>query len=271
MEMKIIDERKLFNRSFKIYGTIDEPLFLAKDIANMIEYSDGNPSSMCALIDKEEIKKVFCSIINRKNPVESMGETNRLFVTEEGLYEILFLSRKPIAKEFKKQVKIILKEIRKNGGYIATNENESDEDIIAKALILAQRTIDRKDKMIKSLESEIIESKPMIAIAEAVTESSDNWDMGLFAKVIDLKDMGKNNLFKYLRENKIFMENNEPYATHIKYFKVVPVTKYNKFGSIVVPKTLIKPEGIKYIVSKLMRDGYVVLKSYSQILDELSE
>ena len=81
----------------------------------------------------------------------------------------------------------------------------------------------------------------------------------------------KNNLFKYLRENKIFMENNEPYATHIRYFKVVPVTKYNKFGSIVVPKTLIKPEGIKYIVSKLMRDGYVVLKSYSQILDELSE
>ena len=127
MEMKIIDERKLFNRSFKIYGTVDEPLFLAKDIANMIEYSDGNPSSMCALIDKEEIKKVFCNIINRKNPVESMGETNRLFVTEEGLYEILFLSRKPIAKEFKKQVKIILKEIRKNGGYIATNKNESEK------------------------------------------------------------------------------------------------------------------------------------------------
>ena len=36
MEMKIIDERELFNRNFKIYGTIDEPLFLAKDIAEMI-------------------------------------------------------------------------------------------------------------------------------------------------------------------------------------------------------------------------------------------
>ena len=269
MEMKIIDERELFNRNFKIYGTVDEPLFLAKDICDLIEYSDGNPSSMCALIDKEEVKKIFCNIVNRKNPIESMGETNRLFVTEEGLYEILFLSRKPIAKTFKKQVKAILKEIRKNGGYIATNESESDEDIIARALILAQRTIDRKDKMIKSLESEIIESQPMIAIAEAVTESDDNWDMGLFAKVLDV--MGKNSLFKYLRENKIFMDNNEPYATHIKYFKVVPVTKYNKFGSIVVPKTLIKPEGIKYIVSRLMKDGYIVLKSYSQILDELSE
>lgn len=102
------------------------------------------------------------------------GQTYGL--SEDGLYEVLFQSRKPIAKEFKKQVKIILKEIRKNERYIATNESESDEDIIAKALILAQRTIDRKDKMIKSLENEIVESQPMIAIAEAVTESSDNWE-----------------------------------------------------------------------------------------------
>ena len=261
MEMKIIDERELFNRNFKIYGTIDEPLFLAKNIAEMIEYDLTSVNKMLKLVDEEE--KLSGNIF-------LAGQIRNVsMVTEDGLYEILMKSDKPIAKEFKKQVKAILKEIRKNGGYIATNESESDEDIIARALILAQRTIDRKDKMIKSLESEIVESQPMIAIAEAVTESDDNWDMGLFAKVLDV--MGKNSLFKYLRENKIFMDNNEPYATHIKYFKVVPVTKYNKFGSIVVPKTLIKPEGTKYIVSKLMKDGYVVLKSYSQIFDELSE
>ena len=259
MEMKIIDERELFNRNFKIYGTVDEPLFLAKDIAEMIGHSD--PSTMMRMVDEEE-KQVVTMFVSGQNRKVLMAK-------EDGLYEILMKSDKPIAKEFKKQVKIILKEIRKNGGYIATNESESDEDIIARALILAQRTIDRKDKMIKSLESEIIESQPMLAIAEAVTESDDNWDMGLFAKVLDV--MGKNSLFKYLRDNKIFMDNNEPYATHIKYFKVVPVTKYNKFGSIVVPKTLIKPDGIKYIVSKLMKDGYIVLKSYSQILDELGE
>ena len=46
--------------------------------------------------------------------------------------------------------------------------------------------------MIKSLESEIIESQPMIAIAEAVTESDDNWDMGLFAKVLDVMGRGSN-------------------------------------------------------------------------------
>ena len=80
MEMKIIDERKLFNRNFKIYGTIDEPLFLAKDIANMIEYSDGNVSHMCSMVDGSEIRKIFCSILSTK-PAESIGEANRLFLT----------------------------------------------------------------------------------------------------------------------------------------------------------------------------------------------
>ena len=128
MEMKIIDERELFNRNFKIYGTIDEPLFLAKDVASMIENS--NVSQMISNIDEYE-KGIYS--------VDTLGGIQKLwFLSEDGLYEVLFQSRKPIAKEFKKQVKTILKEIRKNGGYIATNESESDEDIIARALILAQ-------------------------------------------------------------------------------------------------------------------------------------
>ena len=119
MEMKIIDERELFNRNFKIYGTVEEPLFLAKDIAEMIGHSD--PSTMMRMVDEEEkqVVTMFVSGQNRKV----------LMVTEDGLYEILMKSDKPIAKEFKKQVKAILKEIRKNGGYIATNESELDEGI----------------------------------------------------------------------------------------------------------------------------------------------
>jgi prophage antirepressor-like protein len=273
MEMKIIDERELFDRNFKIYGTVDEPLFLAKNIADLIEYSEGNVSHMCSMVDESEIRKIFCSILSTK-PMESMGEANRLFLTEDGVYEVLFRSDKPIAKTFKKQVKAILKEIRKNGGYIATNESESDEDIIARALILAQRTIDRKDKMIKSLENEIVESQPMIAIAEAVTESEDNWDMGLFAKVLGV--MGKNNLFKYLRENKIFMDNNEPYATHIKYFKVVPMIfrnlKKDEKHSVLKDLYIITPleysvSGIKAIKKFYLKLSNILGKIFSTIFN----
>lgn len=166
MEMRIIDERELFNRNFKIYGTVDEPLFLAKDICDLIEYSDGNPSSMCALIDKEEVKKIFCNIVNRKNPIESMGETNRLFVTEEGLYEILFLSRKPIAKTFKKQVKIILKEIRSTmralksieyKGYIDGLVFSRDGKPITTSKILSEYTGKQHKHILRDIRDEIKE------------------------------------------------------------------------------------------------------------------
>ena len=63
---------------------------------------------------------MFCSIKGTK-PTESMPEANRLFITEDGLYEVLMQSRKPIAKEFKKQVKEILKTIRRTGGYVIEN------------------------------------------------------------------------------------------------------------------------------------------------------
>ena len=45
------------------------------------------------------------------------GSRLQYFLTEEGLYEVLFLSRKPIAKQFKKWVKSLIKEVRLTGEY----------------------------------------------------------------------------------------------------------------------------------------------------------
>ena len=74
----------------------------------------------------EEQVEIFCNlpqegtITKGYNPCESVTYTgaNRMFVTEDGLYEILMQSNLPIAKEFKKGVKEILKSIRKNGAYM---------------------------------------------------------------------------------------------------------------------------------------------------------
>ena len=51
-ELMVIDERELLGKEFKIYGTVEEPLFLAKDVANWIEHS--NPSKMVSSIDEDE-------------------------------------------------------------------------------------------------------------------------------------------------------------------------------------------------------------------------
>lgn len=103
--LKVIDEREILGKNVKIYGTIDEPLFLAKDVANWIEHSDV--STMLRKIDEEE--KVT-------NNVCTLGGVQKSwFLTEDGLYEVFMISRKPIAKDFKKQIKKVLKELRTTG------------------------------------------------------------------------------------------------------------------------------------------------------------
>lgn len=106
--MEILETREIFGREFNIYGTLEEPMFLAKDVAEWIEHT--NPRMMLKKIDEKE--KVV-------NNVYTLGGIQDLwFLTENGLYKISMQSRKPIAKQFKHEVKKILKEIRLQGYYI---------------------------------------------------------------------------------------------------------------------------------------------------------
>lgn len=95
-----------------MYGTFDDPLFLAKDVAEWIEHS--NPTEMVRGVDEDEkLNSVILSAGQRRATT---------MLTEDGLYEVLMQSRKPIAKSFKKEVKKILKEIRKTGKYEAIRQ-----------------------------------------------------------------------------------------------------------------------------------------------------
>lgn len=105
MELKIIKEQQVLGRNFVIYGSVENPLFKAKDIAEWLDLT--NVTDMISRVDSDEVTKL--------NLGGLQGECN--FLTEDGLYEILMQSRKPIAKSFKREVKSILKSIRKNGIY----------------------------------------------------------------------------------------------------------------------------------------------------------
>lgn len=111
-QLKVIDERQVLGKEFRIYGTPEEPLFLAKDVAGWIE--NKNSSRMTNLVDEDE--KVL------HNMYTLGGVQEMWFLTEDGLYEVLMQSRKPVAKQFKRKVKEILKMIRKTGGYVANED-----------------------------------------------------------------------------------------------------------------------------------------------------
>ena len=152
-EMNILHRSMLLDREIDVWGTFDNPMFLASDVAAWIQHSDV--STMVKLVDDDE--KYFMT-----NPNNSCGGQGTWFLTENGLYEILMRSRKKVAKQFKKGVKAILHEIRTKGGYIATQQNDTPEMIMARALKVADETIKRNEERVRQLEAQTREQAVMI-------------------------------------------------------------------------------------------------------------
>ena len=108
--LSVIQTQEVLGKDFSIYGTLTNPLFLAKDVATWIEHS--NTSRMLENIDEDEKVIVNTLTLTKCYSEQSNGKHNKWFLTEHGLYEVLMQSRKPVAKQFKKEVKRILKELR---------------------------------------------------------------------------------------------------------------------------------------------------------------
>lgn len=160
-ELQIIDERELLGKHFVMYGTKEEPLFKAKDVAEWIGYADAN--IMVRNIDEEE------KLVHQ---IYGAGQRREyIMLTEDGLYEVLMQSQKPIAKKFKKEVKKILKQIRQTGGYIPIVPEETNEQLMARAFIVAQNTIAERDRQLAAKEAEIKELTPKAEYCDAVLTS----------------------------------------------------------------------------------------------------
>lgn len=252
-QLKIIDQREVLGKDFRIYGTPENPLFLSKDVANWIGHSDSN--KMLQSVDDGEklIGTIFLSGQNREV----------WFLTEDGLYEVLMQSRKPVAKEFKKQVKEILKSIRKTGGYIATTPDMTDAEIMAKALLVAQRTIEDRNKRIQSLTEENNQMKPKALFADAVTASTDTILIGELAKILKQNGVktGQNRLFEQLRNEGYLVkggkQKNMPTqkAMEMGLFEVKERPINNPDGSIRITKTtLVTGKGQVYFTNHFLNN-----------------
>ncbi|PFD94004.1 hypothetical protein CN275_00525 [Bacillus anthracis] len=157
-ELTVVFEQEVLGKEFKVYGSKEEPLFLAKDIAEWIDYSKVG--------GKYKVSQMLNTVDDDEKTVSTLyasGQRRQMwFLTEDGLYEVLMQSRKPVAKSFKKEVKQILKSIRKDGGYIAIREEDDDEAIMARAFIIAQKTIERQKQKIADQQNKIVEEAPKV-------------------------------------------------------------------------------------------------------------
>lgn len=121
-----ITEQSFLDKRIRVFGTPEDPLFLARDVAEWIDYSKRPDGSyrMDKMLQSVESEEKFKYLVPAQNMSGCLRpNTEYWFLTEDGLYEVLMQSRKPKAKEFKKEVKKILKSIRKTGGYVVGQEN----------------------------------------------------------------------------------------------------------------------------------------------------
>lgn len=187
-----MNEIKIFkNPQFGSIRTMmqgNEPWFVGKDVAELLGYA--NPSKALADHVDDEDK------LNNES-LSSLGQRGGWIINESGLYSLILSSKLPTAKEFKRWVTSeVLPSIRQTGGYIAGQEDMSDADLMAKALLVAQRQIEQRDKQLQ-------EMQPKALFADSVCASSTSILIGELAKILKQSGVntGQQRLFAWMRDN----------------------------------------------------------------------
>ena len=171
-----MNELQIFNNEeFGSVRTItkdNEPMFCLADV--------------CKALELEQVSRVKSRLkedgVTNSKVIDRLGrEQEATFINESNLYKVIFQSRKPSAERFTDWVTDeVIPSIRKNGGYIANQEQMTPEQIVANALIVAQNIISQKDRQIEELEmsvqqmdSVISEMTPKVDYADRILSSTD--------------------------------------------------------------------------------------------------
>ena len=236
-----MNDLQIFKYNGKEVRTIQkdgEPWWVLKDVCGILGISKYRDTA--SRLDEDERGSVRVDTPG--------GEQEMTVVNESGLYNVILRSDKPEAKPFRKWVTSeVLPSIRKNGGYIANQENLTPEQIVANALIVAQNIISQKDKQIEQM-------KPKAEFFDAVADSRTAISMNEVSKVLGIKGYGRNNLFEFLRKNGILDRWNVPYQRYIDcgWFRVIE-QKYTIQGEpCVTTKTLVYQKGVDAIRKKIL-------------------
>ena len=167
MEIQIFKHEKFGN--IRTINKNGEPWFVGKDVAEVLGYADTRKAIRMHVDDDDKGGDILST---------PGGRQQITIINESGLYSLILSSKLPQAKEFKRWVtNEVLPQIRKTGGYIPLNDCEDTGEIMARALMIAQRTIEQKDALLEM-------QKPKVRFAEAVTGSDDSILIGELAKLI---------------------------------------------------------------------------------------
>jgi anti-repressor protein len=231
----------------------NEPMFCLADVCKALEISNvGNV--------KQRLSEKG---IHTADTLTKGGMQKMTFISEANLYKTIFQSRKESAERFTEWVTSeVLPSIRKNGGYIAGQETMSDEELMAKALLVANNKIAERDKIIEQKQARIEQMKPKEIFADAVATSHTSILVGDLAKLICQNgvQIGQKRLFVWLRDKGYLIKSgssyNMPTQRYIEQglFEIKESNLVNPDGSVRITRTpKVTGKGQVYFVNKFLK------------------
>lgn len=250
-EIQIFNNKEFGNiRTVNIDG---EPWFVGKDVAEALGYSNSR-KALADHVHYDDKGVTKCDTLG--------GKQDLTVINESGLYALIFGSKLESAKRFKHWVTSeVLPAIYHNGGYIQGQENLSDTELMAKAILVAQKTIEQKNQIIEQQKEKIEQDRPKTIFADAVSASETSILVGDLAKLICQNgyQIGQKRLFEWLRQNGYLMKcgssRSMPTQRYLEQglFEVKESNVQNPDGSIRITRTTkITGRGQLYFVNKFL-------------------
>ena len=263
--MNSVNELQMFNFEDAEVRTvlIDEiPYFVGKDIADILGYSRSSKAINDHVDKTDQIEKIVNISQSSQNGTQSEIVQNVKLVNESGVYELIFNSKLPKAKKFKRWVTSeVLPTIRKHGTYMTDEKIEeallNPDTIINLATQLKNERANRK-----LIEQQVTEMKPKAIFADSVATSKTTILVGELAKIIKQNgiSLGAKRLFAWLRENGYLIKRmgtdyNSPTqkSMELGLFEIKESSHVNGNGVTIVTKTpKVTGKGQLYFVNKFL-------------------
>ena len=252
-----MNQIKIFeNPEFGKVRTVEidgKPYFVGKDVAEALGYSKPLNALSVHVEKDDSLKQGLTDSLGRKQ------ET--ILINESGLYSLILSSKLESAKRFKHWVTSeVLPSIHKSGGYIAGQEQMTDSELMAKALLVAQKQIEERNAQIERM-------KPKEIFADAVSASKTTILIGELAKLIRQNgvDIGQNRLFSWLRENGYLVKRkgtdyNQPTqkSADLGILTTKETIIAHSNGSTEIKKTVkVTGKGQQYFINKFLNEDEV--------------
>lgn len=232
----------------------NEPYFVGKDIAEILGYERAD-NAIRNHVDFED---------KLTHPISASGQNrNMTIINESGLYSLIMSSKLPIARKFKRWItNEVLPSIRKNGGYIQGQEELSDDELISKALLVANRKIEEKNKILIEKEAEIKQLKPKAKYCDLILQSPSTITVTSIAKDYGMSGIAFNQL---LHELGIQYKQSQQWFLFAKYqnqgYTHGKTTQFYRNNGTVDYKinTEWTQKGRLFLYNKLKENGYIPL------------